>query len=75
MVSLFDDVIAYNFVASMAQATSMAVTMDTSPPIVNGVWIGKQIDHSVTSRYNVTISWDPVLDPESGLASIEWALG
>jgi len=66
---------AYNFVGSMAQATSMAVTVDTSPPIISRVWIGKQLDHSLTSQYNVTISWDPVLDPESGLASIEWAIG
>ena len=69
------NVSAYNFVGSMAQATSMAVTVDTSPPIISGVWIGKQLDYSVTSCYNIIISWDPVLDPESGLASMEWAIG
>ena len=67
--------LAYNFVGSMAQAISMAVTMDTSPPIISRVWIGTQLAHSVTSRYDVIISWDPVFDPETGLASIEWALG
>lgn len=53
----------------------MAVTVDTSPPIVSGVWIGEQADHSVTSLYNITVNWDPIVDPESGLASIEWAMG
>ena len=69
------NVLAYNFVGSIAQATSMAVTVDTSPPIISGVWIGKQLDNSLTSRYNVIISWYPVLDPESGLDSMEWAVG
>lgn len=59
----------------MTQATSMAVTVDTTPPIIGRVWIGAQVDHSLTSQYNISVSWDPVLDPESGLASIEWALG
>ena len=53
----------------------MPVTVDTSPPIVSGVWIGEQTDHSVTSLYNLTINWDPIVDPESGLANIEWAIG
>lgn len=69
------NVSAYNFVGLMTQATSMAVTVDTSPPIISGVWIGKQLDYSVTSRYNIIISWHPVSDPESGLASVEWAIG
>lgn len=68
-------IVAYNFVGSMAQATSIMVTVDTSPPIIGEVWIGKRLDHSLTSRYNVTVNWDPVLDPGSGLASIEWAIG
>ena len=71
--SLF--VAAYNFVGSVVQATSMAVTVDTSPPIIGRVWIGKQLDYSVTSRYNITINWDPVIDADSGLARVEWAIG
>ena len=74
IIGLFN-VLAYNFVGSMAQATSMAVTVDTSPPIISEVWIGKQLSHSVTSRYNNVVSWNPVLDPESGLSSMEWAVG
>lgn len=53
----------------------MPVTVDTSPPIINRVWIGEQSDYSVTSLYNLTVDWDPIVDPESGLASIEWAIG
>lgn len=69
------DIVANNFVGSMVQVTSMSVTVDTSPPIVSGVWIGEQLDHSLTSYHDVNISWDPIIDPESGLASIEWAMG
>jgi len=66
---------AYDFVGSMSQATSMPVVVDTSPPIIDRLWIGETFDHSLTSLYNVQLSWDPVVDPESGLVSLEWAIG
>jgi len=66
---------AYDFVGSMTQATSMPVIVDTSPPFIDRLWIGEIINHSLTSLYNVCVSWDPIVDPESGLMSLEWAIG
>ena len=66
---------AYDFVGSVAQATSMPVIVDTSPPIIDRLWIGEMFDHSLTSLNNVHLSWDPIVDPESGLVSLEWAIG
>ena len=65
----------YNFVGSVAQATSMPVTVDTSPPCINRLWIGEVLDHSLTSLSDVRVNWDPILDSESSLVSIEWAIG
>lgn len=62
---------AVDFTGQTSYAVSCGVTIDTTEPIVG--WVGLQ---GVTQFQNgLELEWDPIVDEESDIVSVEWGLG
>ena len=62
---------AWDFTGQSSYAVSLGVTIDTTPPILNRVWV----EMSDLQSSSLEMKWDPLEELESEIVSMEWGLG
>ena len=59
------------FTGQSSYSVSHPVTIDTSAPLVNQIWISNTTNYS----NGLELEWDPVEDLQSDIVGMEWSLG
>ena len=62
---------AYDFTGQWSDAVSSGVTVDTTPPTIDQIWL------EGTTQYTDSLRsfWEPVEECESEISTLEWGLG